>query len=253
MLPVEDWAHTRDVFLVESAELVQDWATPEGRATKPRRVTRLRGGWAAGSRPRDEARVVYGTPTPDGVDGPDGARYGTGRGEIALDDAEPGVVLLTENRKPTETFAELPVALVPAPPPATALLEAAIRDVAAAAADAATLPMSAALDVLVRRRPRLRNGGALPITGTTIENAVAALTAMDDSYLAVHGPPGSGKSWTGSRVIKELVEKHHWRIGVVGLILSIESGPTLTEKSGPTWSRPRGSGDGAEGVRSGLK
>ena len=38
---------------------------------------------------------------------------------------------------------------------------------------------------------------------------------MDDSYVAIQGPPGTGKTFTGSRVIKELVEKHHWRIGVV--------------------------------------
>lgn len=33
--------------------------------------------------------------------------------------------------------------------------------------------------------------------------------------LAIQGPPGAGKTFTDSRVIKELVEKHHWRIGVV--------------------------------------
>jgi uncharacterized protein len=31
----------------------------------------------------------------------------------------------------------------------------------------------------------------------------------------VQGPPGTGKTWTGSRVVKRLVEEHGWRVGVV--------------------------------------
>ena len=38
---------------------------------------------------------------------------------------------------------------------------------------------------------------------------------MDSSYVAVQGPPGTGKTYVGARVIKKLVEDHHWRVGVV--------------------------------------
>ena len=38
---------------------------------------------------------------------------------------------------------------------------------------------------------------------------------LDQTYLAVQGPPGTGKTYTTARVLKTLVEKHNWRIGVV--------------------------------------
>jgi superfamily I DNA and/or RNA helicase len=48
-----------------------------------------------------------------------------------------------------------------------------------------------------------------------LADIVAALIGMQNSYLAIQGPPGTGKTHTGSHVIRELVEKHHWRVGVV--------------------------------------
>ena len=44
---------------------------------------------------------------------------------------------------------------------------------------------------------------------------VAALIGMQNSYLAMQGPPATGKTHPGSRVIRELVEKHHWSVGAV--------------------------------------
>ncbi|MGO9510541.1 MAG: AAA domain-containing protein, partial [Mycobacterium sp.] len=38
---------------------------------------------------------------------------------------------------------------------------------------------------------------------------------LNSSYLAVHGPPGTGKTHTAARVITELVTDHGWRVGVV--------------------------------------
>ncbi|HEY2621280.1 MAG TPA: DEAD/DEAH box helicase [Acetobacteraceae bacterium] len=43
----------------------------------------------------------------------------------------------------------------------------------------------------------------------------AAAQDLDSSYLAVHGPPGTGKTYTAAQVIKRLVTQHSWRIGVV--------------------------------------
>jgi uncharacterized protein len=38
---------------------------------------------------------------------------------------------------------------------------------------------------------------------------------LDSSYLAVHGPPGTGKTHTAARVIHHLVTQRGWRVGVV--------------------------------------
>jgi uncharacterized protein len=50
-------------------------------------------------------------------------------------------------------------------------------------------------------------------------NVIAAirdsLLRLDRSYIAVQGPPGTGKTYTGSRVIADLVLNHGWRVGVV--------------------------------------
>jgi uncharacterized protein len=86
---------------------------------------------------------------------------------------------------------------------------------AAVAAGLPRLPRSAVVDILLRRAPRTRSGAALPRTGDTVADITAAALDLDSSYLAVHGPPGTGKTHTAAQVIESLVTKHSWRIGVV--------------------------------------
>ena len=47
------------------------------------------------------------------------------------------------------------------------------------------------------------------------DDIASALQDLDSSYLAVHGPPGTGKTFTSAKVIARLVNEHAWRIGVV--------------------------------------
>ena len=70
-------------------------------------------------------------------------------------------------------------------------------------------PFRAARDLLLRRSPRLADG-----TGTFIlpdESSVDAAkrigTLLDCSVLPIQGPPGSGKTFTGARMICELVRQ----------------------------------------------
>ena len=64
----------------------------------------------------------------------------------------------------------------------------------------------AALAILERRPPRASLGGSL---------ADAALS-LDESYLFVQGPPGSGKTWNGARVAVALMRAGQ-RVGVTAL------------------------------------
>ena len=215
MHPVEDW-QARDVFVVESAEVISDWEVPEGRKRNAKRQVRLKGDWTPGSKLNDKALVVYERPGPSGCDLSEGARYATTKTDaIFIDPDDERIVILQESRNPAEVFTELPKALAPAAPPSAGMIAEAIRAVASAAADSPSPPLTAAIDLLVRRPPRLHLGQALPDTGEPVADIVAALLAMDNSYLAIQGPPGTGKTYTGAHVIAELVNKHRWRIGIV--------------------------------------
>jgi len=78
-----------------------------------------------------------------------------------------------------------------------------------------TLPDHPALDLLRRRPPRTRSGTLPEVVGADYTAAIIAATIdLDGSYLAVQGPPGTGKTYTGARVVADLVARG-WRVGVV--------------------------------------
>jgi uncharacterized protein len=73
-------------------------------------------------------------------------------------------------------------------------------------------------DLLLRRPPRLINGRKLQqlASETAVDTANRIVLALEDSVFAIQGPPGSGKTYTGARMICELV-KLGKRIGVAAL------------------------------------
>jgi uncharacterized protein len=72
-----------------------------------------------------------------------------------------------------------------------------------------------ALDLLMRRQPSLKHGRLLAVEGDDYLPAlIHAVENLDQSVLAVQGPPGSGKTYLGSRTIAHLVAQGK-RIGVV--------------------------------------
>lgn len=214
--PIEEWADNTDVFVVDHASVSVDWHTPP-RARKPQRRLLLRGELARGDLKTD-VFALYQPPAPPGMtDNPD--RRAAGRASVveADDPTVPGeVVVLERVGGDGNTFHQMPFALTPGPPiPTTALRESIEATAAAVAAGLPGLPDSAIVDVLLRRAPRARSGAALPRSGDTVADITAALLDLDSSYLAVHGPPGTGKTHTAARVIHDLVTNHAWRVGVV--------------------------------------
>ncbi len=214
--PVDEWADETDVFIVSDATIAVDWAIPP-RKRKLQRQLQLTGELARGALNR-EVFALYDPPAPTGlIDNPD--RRAAGRAEVLeVDDATAptAAILLERTPKDGNTFDQLPFALTPGQPISTAPLRDSIQSVAAAlAAGLPQLPRTAVLDLLLRRTPRTRSGAEVARTGDTIDDITAALLDLDSSYVAVHGPPGTGKTYTGARVINRLVEEHGWRIGVV--------------------------------------
>lgn len=73
-------------------------------------------------------------------------------------------------------------------------------------------------DLLLRQQPRLLDGEKLePLASERPENTASRIAlALRDSVFAIQGPPGSGKTYTGARMICELV-KQGKKIGVTAL------------------------------------
>ncbi|HEY4654290.1 MAG TPA: TM0106 family RecB-like putative nuclease [Cyclobacteriaceae bacterium] len=68
----------------------------------------------------------------------------------------------------------------------------------------------AAKDLLMRRNPLLADGsdGAyLAPDESAVDGAIRLASHLDQSVLAIQGPPGSGKTHTGARMIIELLQK----------------------------------------------
>jgi predicted RecB family nuclease len=214
--PADEWADDSDVFMVSDATLAADWCIPPGKRKLQRRV-QLAGELARGAL-KGEVFALYEPPAPPGLtDNPD--RRAAGRATVLeADDWTVPTELIVVERSPKDgsTFHQLPFALTPGQPISTTPLRDSIGSVAAdVAAGLPALPRSALFDVLLRRRPRTRSSAGLPRSGDNVANIVAALLDMDSSYVAVHGPPGTGKTYTGAQVITRLVAEHGWRIGVV--------------------------------------
>jgi predicted RecB family nuclease len=73
-------------------------------------------------------------------------------------------------------------------------------------------------DLLLRKQPRLARGETLePRAGESpVSTASRVVSALEDSVFAIQGPPGAGKTFTGARMICELVRQGK-KIGITAL------------------------------------
>jgi uncharacterized protein len=76
----------------------------------------------------------------------------------------------------------------------------------------------AARDLLLRRPPRLLRGETMAAKlGEEPKNTASRIAcALDESVFAIQGPPGAGKTYTGARMICELVKRGK-KIGITAL------------------------------------
>ncbi|MGO4784274.1 TM0106 family RecB-like putative nuclease [Cryobacterium sp. W22_MBD10_FK3] len=224
--PVDAWSATRDVLVAEHVTVARDWALV-GRDRNLSRVLRIEGEAAPGSSLKLGLRpfLLYDAPYPPlAHTGAPGSRVAHDRTEITgLADEATGeeVLYVTEKlSKGDEPYEHLPMALTPGTPPAPGTQVTAIADWGRRVLDAlpAMLP-DAALDILRRQPPRSVHVDTLGTASTSSTDIIGtirdSLLTLDRSYLAVQGPPGTGKTYTGSRIIAQLVRDHGWKIGVV--------------------------------------
>jgi uncharacterized protein len=129
---------------------------------------------------------------------------------VAVDDLA-GTLKL--RRGPTHKSVALPRALIPGVPVQTKEQKGALARLASSIL-AGDGRYSALRDILARTPPRLRgraSGERLQTIEIAEQRALAA--SLDGSYLFIQGPPGTGKTWTGARLITELIRSGR-RVGV---------------------------------------
>jgi uncharacterized protein len=79
-------------------------------------------------------------------------------------------------------------------------------------------PSRVSMALLARDRPRFTEGAG-PTDGLfsdDLEHALTWVGYLDDSYVAVQGPPGSGKTYSGSHIIYTLI-KSGKRVGITAM------------------------------------
>lgn len=224
--PTSQWDDARDIFVVDHAELLQDWTKPTPRSNPVRMVKLLgRSGDGAGLDPGKTYFRMYGPPLPDALLAKESSvlgRAGWGNTKVSKvgDDGDFEFVTIAEGlRKDSTEFSQLPMALTPDSPIPTNGQRAALAALATRLrASLPEWPKDPALDLVRRQPPRLRSLSALPEVEPGPDGYVGAITAavkdLDHSYLAVQGPPGSGKTYVGAHVLARLVADG-WKVGVV--------------------------------------
>jgi uncharacterized protein len=129
---------------------------------------------------------------------------------VAIDDVT-GTLRL--RRGPGLRNVPLPRSLAPGGPYDTAAQQEALARLASAIADdGGRYP--ALRDILARTPPRIV--GHLPgfdIQTTNLAEQRTLTASLDESYLFIQGPPGTGKTWTGARLITDLIRRGR-RVGV---------------------------------------
>lgn len=239
--PVDEWADTRDVMIVDStlSTVEQAWTAPQGRQKRHRRLLRLRGTIAPGSSfsPDSEVHALYEFPAPfeSQRNAAPGAR-GCVRVTVIERHAD-GVTIEETRSDEVLEYPQLPVALTPGPPPRVGSQKGAIEEWGSALAhalDSGETFTDPVFDIMRRVPPRMQSGAngerlslvapnsseALDASGglddhRTIGAVVASLRKVDHSVIPVQGPPGTGKTYLAARVIRTLVEEDGWHIGVV--------------------------------------
>ncbi len=215
--PPDTWADARDALLIEDCVVLQDWEKPGKK--NHRRHLRARGTLQPGScLERDRsAYLLYDWPHPAGLSDGGGTSRGHTNAEITLvaQDADSAVFEVVEALpKTADPFPQLPMAAAPTPGPSAKPLQRAIRGIASSAASG-QLPTPIA-NLLLREPPALTTPGLPAVADDDFVGAITeAVRALDDSTLAVQGPPGSGKTHTAAHVIARLVKDDGWRVGVV--------------------------------------
>jgi len=146
-----------------------------------------------------------------------------GQGDVAIDPAtgksagtieklDDATGMLVLRRGPSLAAVAPPAGLIPGGPINTTEQRGALARLAESVR-AGDRRYRALEDIVARARPRLAGAFSGPIQTTDIGEQCARAAALDRSYLFIQGPPGTGKTWTGARIVVDLIRRGR-RVGV---------------------------------------
>jgi uncharacterized protein len=157
--------------------------------------------------PAQETKLGQGSEVFDAADG-------SRTGQIVEMRHEEGWLEL--KRGPSLEGRSLPTALIPGGPYGTKEQRGALRRLAEAVLGEGGGRYAAARRILRRESPRVAGpepGAALDRPGMELEERKEIVAGLEDSHLFIQGPPGSGKTYTGARLIVDLIRRGK-RVGV---------------------------------------
>ena len=128
---------------------------------------------------------------------------------VGIDEAS-GTLVLRRRRGAAAT--PLPRALIPGRPIPTREQRGALARLAASVL-AGDGRYPALRDIVARARPRVRGASRAIVQTGDIDELRGLAVSLDGGALFVQGPPGTGKTWTGARLIVELMRRGR-RVGV---------------------------------------
>ena len=136
----------------------------------------------------------------------------TGKGAGTIVDMDEAAGTLVLRRGPSFASVVIPTALIPPGPIQTNAQKDALSRLGNAML-AGSGRYRALEDIVARVRPRLTGGLSGPIQTMDLGEQRERAAALDQSYLFIQGPPGTGKTWTGARIVVDLIRRGQ-RVGV---------------------------------------
>jgi uncharacterized protein len=188
--------------LLQNTEAIASLAPVAGRAPREEKSSYIH----ALSFPEQEYKLAVGNEVVD-------PRTGKPAGAIDVLD---GIAAILELRRGPRLAGEpLPAAIVAGKPLPTATQAGAVaRYIEEVAKNGLKNSHFRAISALIdRTEPEFKGRPAGPIQTLVLTEQEALVADLDRSYLFIQGPPGSGKTWTGARLIVSLIAKGQ-RIGV---------------------------------------
>lgn len=198
-----------------------DWVPPSGRVRTHKRQV--------------HARIDPERPHPFGKDEQVRLLYpGNVTRNAVVSDDNPYELVLTEST--TQEHGELPIAVLPGSPVPAAPKDEAVAELAEQAVHLLPLlPRNPGIDLLLRTPP-----GQLPQHPDVVQAVIKAVDQLDGGTLAVQGPPGAGKTYLATKLVKHLIDQGKTVAVTSTSHKAVENVLSSVDPGIPTAKRPKG-------------